>query len=50
MDGERDKQKQSRNLVIETLKWGKYKKDNLTKTVNVKKVTWLKQNRNKTET
>ena len=33
------KQKQNRNLVIETLNGGKYKKGNLTKTVNVKKVT-----------
>ena len=41
------KQKQ---LVIETLNGGKYKKGNLTETVNVKKVTWLKPDRNKTET
>jgi hypothetical protein len=33
------KQKQNRNLMIETLKGGKYKKGNLTETVNVKKVT-----------
>ena len=33
------KQKQRRNLVIETLNGGKYKKGNLTKKVNVKKVT-----------
>ena len=33
------KQKQNRNLLIETLNGGKYKKGNLTKTVNVKKVT-----------
>ena len=33
------KQKQNRNLVIETLNGGKYKKGNLTETVNVKKVT-----------
>jgi hypothetical protein len=33
------KQKQNRNQMIETLKVGKYKKGNLTKTVNVKKVT-----------
>ena len=37
------KQKQNRNLVIESLNGGKYKKGNLTKTVNVKKG-------NKTET
>jgi hypothetical protein len=30
------KQKQNRNLMIETLKGGKYKKGNLTETVNVK--------------
>ena len=44
------KQKQNRNLAIETLNRGKYKKGNLTETVNVKKVTWLKPDRNKTET
>ena len=44
------KQKQNRNLVIETLNGGKYKKGNLTETDIVKKVTWLKQNQNKTET
>ena len=33
------KQKQNRNLMIETLKGGKYKKGNLAETVNVKKVT-----------
>ena len=44
------KQKQNRNLVIETLNGGKYKKGNLTETVNVKKVTWLKPDQNKTET
>jgi hypothetical protein len=33
------KQKQNRNLMIETLKGGKHKKGNLTETVNVKKVT-----------
>ena len=33
------KQKQNRNLLIETLNGGKYKKGNLTETVNVKKVT-----------
>ena len=43
------KQKQNRNLLIETLNGGKYKKGNLTETVNVLKVTWL-NNRNKTET
>ena len=37
------KQKQNRNLVIESLNGGKYKKGNLTETVNVKKG-------NKTET
>ena len=37
------KQKQNRNLVIETLNGGKYKKGNLTETVNV-------NNGNKTET
>ena len=33
------KQKRNRNLVIKTLNGGKYKKGNLTETVNVKKVT-----------
>ena len=33
------KQKQNRNQLIETLNGGKYKKGNLTETVNVKKVT-----------